>query len=92
MAMNYANLGFAQIDFTGVDLSLTDAQQGIVGNYSKCIEAINNGKIIVGVNRYYDTTKMSTAVLNGSDEGDYINLTSGGADYHIYPNDEIQIA
>lgn len=92
MAMNYANLGFAQVDFTGVDLSLATAQQGVIGNYSKCIEAINNEKIIVGVNRYYDTTKMSTAVLHGSDEGDYINLSDGGTDYHIYPNDEIQVA
>lgn len=92
MAMNYANLGFAQVDFTGVDLSLETVQQGVAGNYGKCIEAINNGKIIVGVNRYYDTTKMSTTVLNGSNEGDYINLSDGVTGYHIYPNDEIQIA
>ena len=92
MAMNYANLGFAQIDFTGVDLSLTDAQQGVAGNYSKCIDAINNGKIIVGVNMYYNSIKYSPSVLAGSDAGDYISLDEGENTYHLYPDDKIQVS
>lgn len=89
--MNYANLGFAQIDFTGVDTSQSTAQQGIAGNYSKCIDAINNGKIIVIVNMVYDDIKYSPSVVSGNDDGEYITLSTGTNDYYVYPDDKIQV-
>lgn len=90
--MNYANLGFAQVDFTGVDLSLETAQQGVAGIYSKCIDAINNGKIIIGVNMYYDAVKYSPSAMTGNDDGDYITLSSNTSIYHVFPDDKVQVS
>lgn len=90
--MNYANLGFAQIDFMGVDLSLETAQQGVAGIYSKCIDAIDNGKIIVGINMYYDDVKYSPAVMRGNDDSDYVILESGTSIYHVFPDDKVQVS
>lgn len=50
MAMYYANLGFAQIDFTGVDYSSSSEQQMVAGTYAKTAEAIRSNKMLVLVN------------------------------------------
>lgn len=51
MAMNYANLGFAQVDFTGVDYdSVEENQQLLAGTYAKTAEAIKSNKMLVIVN------------------------------------------
>lgn len=49
--MNYANLGFTQIDFTGVDYNAPDEQQQMItGTYAKTVEAIKSNKVLVIVN------------------------------------------
>lgn len=48
--MNYANLGFCQIDMSGAYVNVVSEQQMVAGTYAKVLEAIKNQKIIVLVN------------------------------------------
>lgn len=83
MAMNYANLGFAQIDFTGVDYSSSSKQQMIAGTYAKTVEAIKNNKMLVLVNLAMVDENVSFPISPA--------LVSGfiGSDGNIYLNSSL---
>ena len=66
MAMNYANLGFAQVDFTGVDCEVETEQQMVAGTYAKLVDAINNGKILVVVNIAYSSGTINSPVVSSA--------------------------
>ena len=66
MAMNYANLGFTQIDFTGVDCEVETEQQMVAGTYAKLVDAINNGKILVTVNIVYSSGNINSPVVSNA--------------------------
>lgn len=100
--MNYANLGFCQIDMSGIDLTTHTEQQLPTGTYNKIFDGIKNGKIIVLVNCKYTIDEaqfnysgMIVTASNGVDSDDkpLISLECGvdGNTLYVSTEDKLTI-